>query len=341
MLLVWAVSSRSMSVILGVSSSAATLVLLLMLHPQLLGRFRTSAPAADLGAEYRLDYNVLRHRPNATGTLSIRLKNVGAETWFTGGTQPVTMAYRWYELDHRTRVRPKTILTPLPRAIPPQESTTVDAAFVTPDRAGSYLLVWELNRREDGWFGRHGVVPAIMEAEIRDDAEPWFGSADLSRWYRREESGFFLSDLPVTRRDLWRAAWHMTLEHPFLGAGPDNFRLLYGKRMALAQTNTKVRANSLYLELLTGSGLVGLLGFVVMITAVPWKANAAIIGLGIFLVHGVVDDFLVTTPIYFAFWMLLALAAEAAPARVLNCAPPDLTPAIGRGRTKPDCRRGL
>jgi len=42
--------------------------------------------------------------------------------------------------------------------------------------------------------------------------------------------------------------------------------------------------------------------------AMRWSAAVAPIASGIFLIHGFVDAFLMTTPIYFGFWILLGLA---------------------------------
>ena len=66
----------------------------------------------------------------------------------------------------------------------------------------------------------------------------------------------------------------MAREHPILGVGPDNFRLLYGRQFGLSNTDTNVHSNSLYLELLVGSGLIGLAAFGVMMASVRWSAAA-------------------------------------------------------------------
>jgi O-antigen ligase len=102
----------------------------------------------------------------------------------------------------------------------------------------------------------------------------------------------------------------MFLERPLFGVGLDNFRLLLGKHLNITEWDTNIRANSLYIELLAGSGLAGLLAFAAMMGAVRWKLEAASVALGIFLIHGIVDVFLMTTPIYFAFWFLLGQAGR-------------------------------
>jgi hypothetical protein len=45
-----------------------------------------------------------------------------------------------------------------------------------------------------------------------------------------------------------------------------------------------------------------------MLASVRRRALAPTLAIGIVLIHGLVDDFLMTTPIYFATWFLLAQA---------------------------------
>jgi O-antigen ligase len=119
-----------------------------------------------------------------------------------------------------------------------------------------------------------------------------------------------VANVPFSRTELWKAALGLAREHPVFGAGLDNFRLLHGKQFGLNRWNTLIRSNSLYLELLAGSGLVGLAAFCGMMAAARWTASAASIALGVFLIHGLVDVFLMTTPVYFAFWILLGLTGD-------------------------------
>ena len=114
-----------------------------------------------------------------------------------------------------------------------------------------------------------------------------------------------MAKVPFSRSELWTAALDMALQHPILGVGPDNFRLLYGRRFGVSRWDENVRSNSLYLELFSGSGLAGLAAFGVMMAALRRSAVTPARAVGIFLIHGLVDVFLMTTPIYFGFWILL------------------------------------
>ena len=113
----------------------------------------------------------------------------------------------------------------------------------------------------------------------------------------------------VSRQFLWKAALKMFIAHPF-GVGPDNYRLEYGRYLDAVRWDTHVYSNNLYWEILTGSGVLGLLAFLLMLASRRWGSDAASLSTGIFLVHGVVDVFLMTTPIYFAFWMFFGMEGQ-------------------------------
>ena len=129
-------------------------------------------------------------------------------------------------------------------------------------------------------------------------------NVDLSPIYKRGQDPTILTSA-VPRTSLWKAALKMFAAHPF-GVGADNYRLQYGKYLGVAQWNTLVHSNSLYLELLTGSGILGLAAFVFALFKRPWDTDPASLSIAVFLVHSVVDVFIMATPIYFAFWILAA-----------------------------------
>jgi hypothetical protein len=212
--------------------------------------------------------------------------------------------YRWVDLEQKLIPMAMTY-TAIPGPVQPGESVAIRASFVTPNKSGRYLLTWDIFHRTTGWFSGNGVFPGLVEVDIQPTNEPWSGHGDVSHWRRREPSRLVVANPPLSRSELWKAALNMARENPILGVGPDNFRLLYGRQFGRSRWDTRVRANSLYLELLAGSGLAGLAAFGVMMAAVRWSAVASVIALGIFLIHGLVDAFLMTTPIYFAFWILL------------------------------------
>src|SRR5262249_49849786 len=104
---------------------------------------------------------------------------------------------------------------------------------------------------------------------------------------------------------LWGAGWQLWRGHPWLGVGPDNFRLLYGPYAHIANADPRVHSNNMYLEVLIGGGLLAAAAFawlcsrLVQLTIRLFRsrdpgdvgmagAGAAAAVLAI-LVHGVVD----------------------------------------------------
>jgi O-antigen ligase len=115
--------------------------------------------------------------------------------------------------------------------------------------------------------------------------------------------------------------------HPFLGAGPDNFHLIYGEYAGLPHFDTRVHTNNMYLEMLVGGGILGGLAFawlcvcafITFVRAVrsagPDVAAAAAgvaAGGAAIAVHGLVDSFLSFTGTYVLFSVTLGLAAASA-----------------------------
>jgi O-antigen ligase len=115
---------------------------------------------------------------------------------------------------------------------------------------------------------------------------------------------------------LWQTALRISREHPVLGIGPDNFRRTYGRVLGLAAWDTRVHANNTYLEVLVGTGVIGLLALGWLMTAalrssvlqfvrvdedrLPLFAASAAACLAI-AVHGLVDSFWTFTPTYVVF----------------------------------------
>jgi len=115
----------------------------------------------------------------------------------------------------------------------------------------------------------------------------------------------------------------MFSESPLLGSGPDNFRLLKSKYMEFPIWDETILANSLYLETLSGSGILGIASFLWLLWEF-WcllRAKAALAGgpseqgsayfgvayLSAFMLHGLVDYFLKFTPTFLLFWLLLGM----------------------------------
>jgi O-antigen ligase len=129
----------------------------------------------------------------------------------------------------------------------------------------------------------------------------------------------------------------MASERPLLGIGPDNFRHRYGSYLGIQHADSRVSANNMYLEALTGAGVPGLLTLGWLFAAsglalvrrcrtVPASAivpAAALLSAWLMVAgHGLVDSFLSITTTYLTFALAAGLAfARAWESDLCTCAP--------------------
>jgi O-antigen ligase len=138
------------------------------------------------------------------------------------------------------------------------------------------------------------------------------------------------------RLALWSAGARMLAEHPMTGVGPDNFRLQYGRYLGLADPDLRLHSNSLYIEIVAGTGLLGAAAFAFFFWRVArdaWNAlrlqmrgrppiadddpaDAPLLTAGVvagalaIALHGLVDSFLSFTATYVLFAITLGLVVS-------------------------------
>jgi hypothetical protein len=297
--------------VLGVAAYVA----LVPVTPYLSDRVYGPSRRNPLGTDYTTPWNKLQQQPDTDDVVPLRIRNIGITRWPAQGASRVAVASRWWNMETERFFRGKEpVVTALPHDVGRGESVELEAAIRTPEQPGHYVLLVELFSRDFDWFSQTGLYPAMLEADIRPSVPRKTGQTDLSRFYDPKKAQKATDEQPrgetltasVSRSALWRAALKMFADHPF-GVGPDNYRLQYGKYLGASSWNTQVYSNNMYLELLAGSGFLGLAAFGLMLLTVQWRAGAVSIALAVFLIHGLVDVFLMTTPIYFCFWMLLGM----------------------------------
>jgi hypothetical protein len=254
-----------------------------------------------VGAEYTVPWSRLDQQPATYDQVPLRIRNTGITKWREAGWRTVAIGTRWWNPQTQKFLRIPPIITRLSHDVAPGETLDVSVMLKTPEQIGRYILVLELFSNNLDWFSQTGVTPVLIEANLQISSARNVGQADLTSLYNRGQTPGALT-ASVTRTSLWSAALHMFRAHPF-GVGPDNFRLEYGKYLNASRWDTDVHSNNLYLELLTGSGFLGLTAFGLMLAARHWDFTPPSLATGIFLVHGLVDYFLMTTPLYFAFWL--------------------------------------
>jgi hypothetical protein len=272
------------------------------------------------GAEYRAPAS-LRLAAGEPVTVTVAIQNTGTVQWHATGSNAFALGYYWLAGDQAVREGHSEVSLPGPVA--PGETVQVAVTLQPMLPAGDYELAWGMLQRGILWFRHRGVSEAHTAVHIEEGAVP---STPLDT--AATIPGGDTSALPPTvrRLDLWRAALRMWMERPLLGIGPDNFRLLYGLYLGLPEWDRRLHANNLYLELLVGWGVLGVLLFLALLLLIAhrwlrlWRiATGAVaiwsLALGgsflAFLVHGLLDYFLEFVPLYLLFWTVAALIVAA------------------------------
>src|SRR5262249_28683505 len=249
----------------------------------------------------------LREEPGVRDVVQLRVQNTGTLPWLAHGSGRVTLGYRWRNI--QTAQVETGPITMLPHDVKPGQVVEVGVPFQTPAQPGKYFLFVELYVRKLGWFGNAGVRPVAIEAEIESGTARSVEKIDSVVGTPNNSDHRVRLDL-VPRADLWNAAIKMFKAHPF-GVGPDNYRLLYGRFLGVDSWNTKIHSNNLYVELLAGSGILGLSTFILLVLSIPHRVpTPSVMANCVFLIHGLFDVFLMTTPIYFAFWILAGTSRD-------------------------------
>jgi hypothetical protein len=228
------------------------------------------------------------------------------------------LSYHWLEAITERVVRFDGVRTAFASEVPPGRRVAIEASVVTPGRPGCYTLVWDLVHETRAWFSTEGVTPARTGVCVTGSVV-----ADLPA----ERGRLPTASLRPDRFTLWRAAGQMAAAYPLLGVGPDNYRLAYGRYLGLRTWDERVHANSLYLETLAGSGVIGLSALLWLAIAVSMvlgrraafaRGPDAALAAGVFAAwlsiagHGLVDTFLSFTPTYMIFGLAIGLGFSAA-----------------------------
>ena len=135
----------------------------------------------------------------------------------------------------------------------------------------------------------------------------------------------FQAGTSFIRVKLWQGAWHMALDHPWLGVGPDNFLYAYRSRYVLPsawQELSLSHPHNILLDFWTRLGLIGLFaGAWALIAGMrrAWRlyrtaiaelwpvALGLLAGLVVTVTHGLIDNSLFLIDLMALFMMALGL----------------------------------
>lgn len=291
---------------------AALAVVLMILvaisrSPQMLvTRMGTEVSQDWYGASYDVP-QTLTLRPDSFSDVPVTLSNRGWLTWQSSELPVFALSYHWLSADTEEVVIYDGLRTPFTHPVEPGEDVRLLARVRAPGYPGTYVLVWDVVQEHRTWLSLEGVYPARTIATVEGEAV----TGPLPARGRMPSSV-----LRMPRSVLWQTALRISREHPVLGIGPDNYRHTYGRVLGLAAWDTRVHANNTYLEVLVGTGVVGLLALGWLMAAawrssllqfvrvdedrLPLFAASAAACLAI-AVHGLVDSFWTFTPAYVVF----------------------------------------
>jgi len=246
-------------------------------------------------------------------TVPINVTNTGLVTWDPAAEHPFRFSYHWLREDGVRVAEWEGMRTLLPSAVPPGGTVQLGASVRAPGEPGRFRLLWDVEQQDQLWFSSE---PKAVLVETGASVE-----------------GPLVTLLPVSqiqfiphqnarpgRAVLWRAALRMIAAHPLTGVGPDNFRLEYGDYAGIANADSRVHSNNMYLEVLAGTGILGGLAFLWLAWGASGRilalclrrdlalgAGVAAAGLAI-AAHGIVDAFLGFTATYILIAITLGLA---------------------------------
>ncbi|WP_374688156.1 O-antigen ligase family protein [Promineifilum sp.] len=265
----------------------------------------------------------LELRADELRTLPITVTNQGTLTWQPEGANPFHLGVRWQLADTGDELLAQPFW-PLTEAVPPGGATTLQIPLRAPVEAGEYRLIWDMEHENVNWFDARGDVRTVTAVTVVGEADSASASDGESLGTATAPPLQFDAPLPG-RRELWAIALRLIREHPLTGIGLDNYRLTYSRfrpddplpGTALDQT---VHSNNWYLETVVSLGIVGALPFLIWLIVLVWgiirslrhphvtpMQIAAGAGLLAFVVHGLLDYFLLFNATAILFWMIAAL----------------------------------
>ena len=303
---------------LWLGTAGATLALLLLLAATNPG-FRLRLRTEDDRTWYRAQLTVpptLALQRNQTVRLAVSLVNRSVFTWQSQGPVPVHLGARWE--DPTSGQVLQEMRWPFPRRVAPQEQLTLTVPLTGPDLPpGHYRLVWDLVQEGVTWFGEKGSRPAVTQVTLSRGGPAGSGEKGQSSSPPQEPT----RHLPIPpRRVLWGIGVRILAEHPWLGVGMDNFRLIYGRYLGATAWNRTIHTNNWALEMLVSLGVLGSLPFFVWLALLllglartvraPGSSALQLAlagGLATFLLHGLLDFFLLFNATALLFWLLVGL----------------------------------
>jgi len=261
------------------------------------------------------------------------VRNVG-DIPLADSQAPGAITFVWFDGESGEPVKIDPVYTPFDH-IDPGERKTVEAELVLPVAPGTYILLFDVAREGVLWLSDIGNPPATEPCAIVAAGEPLpegpVHHAGFSQRFGLDAAQKLRPRYrELERAQYWNAAWELFRRHPWLGIGPDRFRVEYRHWVSSDAWDPRARTHSILAETAVDTGLAGLVvllalgGLVLSQGRRAWRRFAhspsreAALGVAIacglagFALHSMVDQFLTYTQIYVIFWPAVGLSAALA-----------------------------
>lgn len=249
-----------------------------------------------------------------TTNVPVVLTNRGSLLWSSQAEKPFRLGGQWYAEEGSKQ--PGELRWDLARDVEPGQTLTMTVPLVAPSRAGSYFLEWDVVQEGVAWFGSKTGSQTVSRVLVRPAGEAVGFVPD-----DKEAPATISRGAPIPDRGtLWGAALQLVSERPWLGIGLDNFRLTYGRILGWTDWNQTIHSNNWYIETMVSLGVIGSLPFFAWLALLAWELIRAIsggpqnvwllalaIGLFSYMIHGLLDYFLLANSTALLFWLLVGL----------------------------------
>jgi len=245
----------------------------------------------------------------------VQLVNAGALEWLPSGDRKVLLSVRthsergeWAEGGSWS----------LPGPVAPGDTAILTVQLTAPPAPGAYGVHWDLIHQGVTSFHAATGQKFVSTLEVRPitPGKPAPAMPEEDAVIERVEQPE-RAPLAPSRGTLWRIAAADFRERPLLGLGLDNYRLRYGRHLGWEEWNETLHTNNWYIETLVSVGLLGGVPFhaflaILVVDIVRRTPRAAAVeelavgaALMAFMIHGMLDYFLLFHATGILFWVLV------------------------------------
>jgi hypothetical protein len=329
-LLFWGRSTKRSQLAFPWAATSAFVVLLVVVNSLLSPVLRLRLTSEGDNEWYNLNFEAPGEIQVAAGEateITLVVANQGSLVWSSSPNQPFRLGARWY-LQLQDNEESVVLRWPLARTVRPGESITMTVPLTAPTLPGAYWLEWDMVQEEVTWFAEKNGQRTRTRVNVLDNhrtVRPGERSPFPTAEGPLQELEPLRQPIP-DRRTLWLLAGRQLLERPVVGIGLDNFRLTYGKVAGWQIWDTTIHTNNWYVETLVSLGVIGSLPFLLWLVLLfrdivlqlrrqpvsgkycAWQIGLAV-GLVSFMIHGLLDYFLLFNGTAYLFWILVGLWA--------------------------------